>query len=400
MGHLLIVQHGDYGAAFHRMEQGLPETYRDQQASVDVMRDIAGSERVTTLAICDRQHEEELLPNLWSIGITRDQAYSVRHVWGLLNRLAPSKIILRTPHRYAMLWARWSGLPTLPIFANTFTSTTLRHRQENFLTRWLVSGANMPCVANHSLNASVSLQEHLGLAPERIVPWDRSTLNADSHPKPAAPDDRPFRVFYAGPISEAKGVGDLLEAAALLAREARPLHVDFAGAGDLSSWRRRAADLGVGNWTRFLGSLANAEVRQCMREADAVVVPSRHTYAEGLPNTLCEALASRTPVVVSDHPSFASRLRHNKDCLIFCAAAPQSLAAELANLRDKADLQIALSHNAPEALRRLPFGINWFTLIRTFVKDPHDATGWVARNSLAALQASQAAAAGMPEAGC
>jgi glycosyltransferase involved in cell wall biosynthesis len=44
-----------------------------------------------------------------------------------------------------------------------------------------------------------------------------------------------------------------------------------------------------------LGVIAAEPVLDEMRNSDAVVVPSRHDYSEGLPNTIFEALASRSP---------------------------------------------------------------------------------------------------------
>jgi glycosyltransferase involved in cell wall biosynthesis len=116
-------------------------------------------------------------------------------------------------------------------------------------------------------------------------------------------------------------------------------------------------------------------------------VPSRHDYAEGLPNTLCEALASRTPVVFSDHPAFASRLQADRDGVIFRAGDPAALAQAVQRLRATPDLQRRLSESAPEALASLRFGMDWGALIRQYLDDPTDKTDWVAQNSLPRLLA-------------
>lgn len=394
MTHLLLFQYGDYGATWRRLAEGLPETYRDQRDSVAFVAALAGRFRVTTLSICDRPHREELMPGLWSVGITPEAAYRPRRVLPLLAGLAPDRMILRTPHRYAMLWARARGVPLLPVFADLFGTASLRQRIENRLTRWGVSGPNVVCVSNHSLNASRSMLTALGLPPERIVPWDQPALPADPDPKPLIPADRPPRAFYAGLVSESKGIGDCLRAAALLQAEGGQnggLQIDFAGVGDLDGFRRQAAALGLQDRIRFLGNLPNDEVRSRMRAADLVLVPSRHDYAEGLPNTLVEALASRTPVVVSDHPAFASRLRKDHDCLMFPAADPAALAAEIRRLTRDPALQLRLSTHAPDTLRDLRFGLDWFSLMQNYVDDPKSATGWVARNSLKTLLAARGA---------
>ena len=386
MKRLLIFQYGDYGTAWRRRSECLPETYRDQNASVDLVAKLSARFHVTTLSVCDRPHREEVAPGLWSIGIDMASAYSARRILPLLTELAPDRMIVRMPHRYALLWARWRGVPTLPVFADIFGAATLRQRIENKLLRWALTGPNVPCVGNHSLNASLSIQTVLGLAPDRIVPWDRPALKPDPQAKSAASSDCLFRAFYAGLVVEEKGIGDCLEASALLAARNLRLEIDFAGSGDLQAWAARAMALGIADRIRFLGNLPNEEVRARMRGADLVLVPSRHEYAEGLPNTLCEALAARTPVVISDHPAFASRLQKDRDCLMFRAADPEHLAAEIARLMQDERLQISLSERAPVALASLSYGWSWFSLIEQYVDDPADASGWVVEHCMERLR--------------
>lgn len=72
----------------------------------------------------------------------------------------------------------------------------------------------------------------------------------------------------------------------------------LAGAGDRESdYRALAARLGVADRVRFLGPVANADLPQLYRAADAIVMPS---VSEGLANAWVEALACGTPIVISD----------------------------------------------------------------------------------------------------
>lgn len=371
--HLLILQYGDYGAAFRRLEQGLPETYRDQKASVDLVASLAqsGRFRVTTLAICDRPHDEILAPGLRSIGIAKATAYSARRLLPLLRRLDPDRLILRSPHLATAIWARLRGLPTLPTFADLFTPGPLRQRLKTRALAWALSGPNVTCVANHSRNATASLHLVLGLAPSRTLAWDHPALPAD--PMPKAPASRPFRVFYAGVIRPEKGVEDILSAARLLP----DLGFDLAGqpaTGPLSHWQDRAPPN-----VRFLGPLPHAEIQTRMRQADLILVPSHHSYPEGLPNTIYEALAARTPLAISDHPAFAGRLRPDRDALIFPAADPAALAATIERLRSDPALQSRLSEAAPQALNALRHGALWSQIVTEWVNDPRNRTGWLAR---------------------
>jgi glycosyltransferase involved in cell wall biosynthesis len=148
-------------------------------------------------------------------------------------------------------------------------------------------------------------------------------------------------------------------------------------------WRRRAEELGVGDSVRFLGVIPNAAVRERMIKNDLVIVPSRHEYAEGLPNTIYEGLASRTPLIISDHPAFAKRLHDGDDCLVFRAGDASSLADRIAIALSDAALYARLSEQSATAHASLYVGLNWVDLISIFLNDPRNRTGWVEANSLA-----------------
>jgi glycosyltransferase involved in cell wall biosynthesis len=201
-----------------------------------------------------------------------------------------------------------------------------------------------------------------------------------------------INAFFAGALSEDKGVGDCLEAVQLLKTRNIRLGFRFAGAGDTAAWQARAQALGIGDQVAFLGIIANEAVRAEMRHSDLVIIPSRHSYAEGLPNTLIEGLTSRTPVICSDHPAFADRLRNGVDVLMFQGASAPALADAVQRLSLDAGLYTTLSANAAAAYKGLFFGTDWAELIRLFLNDPQNRTGWVKDRSLKALLQARAAA--------
>ena len=379
---LLFFQYGDFGAAFRRFQAGEPETYRDQRRSVDYVAGLAPDRTVTVVSICNRPHREDLAPGLISVGISRAEAFSRAPLVRLLEQLDPEMIITRTPNRLLLIWATRRGIPTLPAFADTFANNRIRRAFHNLQLRLALRSPAIPCVANHSLNASLSVVRTLGYPAAKVVPWDWSRLTPRSTAK-SWPGQRPWRAFYAGPLSEDKGVGDCLDALQLLKDRGTPLALDCAGAGDVAAWTARAAARGIADEARFLGMIPNTEVRQRMIDADLVLVPSRHGYSEGLPNTIYEALAARTPLLVSDHPAFTGRLQPDRDGLIFRASDPASLAAAVERLMAGSDMYERLSHEAGTAQDRLYIGMEWTRLIETFLSDPGNTTGWVAENSLA-----------------
>ncbi|MFZ3585094.1 glycosyltransferase family 4 protein, partial [Loktanella sp. DJP18] len=161
-----------------------------------------------------------------------------------------------------------------------------------------------------------------------------------------------------------------------------PASLSIAGPGDQGHWRARAAEMGVGNSIGFLGLIPNAQVRREMWHHDIVVVPSRHDYPEGLPNTICEALASRSPLIISDHPAFSGRLESRRDCLIYRAARPDALARSIKSLIDDPVLYRTLSENSERAHDSLYVGLEWSLLVDKFLNDPDNLSGWVAAHCL------------------
>jgi glycosyltransferase involved in cell wall biosynthesis len=86
-----------------------------------------------------------------------------------------------------------------------------------------------------------------------------------------------------------------------------------------------------------------------MRESALVVVPSRHEYTEGLPFVIQEALALRTPVVMSDHPVFMKYFREGEGVRFFKGADPSSLANVIADTLASPQAYEKLSQRTAEA---------------------------------------------------
>jgi glycosyltransferase involved in cell wall biosynthesis len=380
---VLFLQYGDYAEVYRRFQAGEPETYRDQCHTVNFVASLALEHDVITVAACDRPHEEQLTPSLRSIGILPEQLWVRKWLWPLLDRIAPDVLILRTPNLQALEWAAKNRIPTLPVFADFFGGDGVRYQWGKWRLSRALRRCIRPCVANHSLAASQSLRS-LGLSPKEIVPWELQRLQPLSEAKMLPSTDRPFRLFFAGMLIESKGVGDCIKAVAILKSSGQQIELTLAGPGDTTHWAERAQKLGVEEQVHLAGLIPSDQVLTMMREHDAVVVPSRYDYAEGLPNTIFEALASRSPLIVSDHPAFAQRLQPGKAVMQFLAARPESLAKQIKCLIQDPNLYARLSQESPSALESLYVGIEWTKLIALFLEDPENSRGWVQDYSLAA----------------
>lgn len=101
---------------------------------------------------------------------------------------------------------------------------------------------------------------------------------------------RPLRVLFLGQVSLRKGIGVVLEAAALLAGE----HVEFWVVGATHGELPGAAQNSVR--VRWFGSVTRGEVGRFYGEADVFLFP---THSDGFGLTQLEALAHGLPVIAS-----------------------------------------------------------------------------------------------------
>jgi glycosyltransferase involved in cell wall biosynthesis len=381
---LLFFQYGDYADAYFRLKNGGTETYRDQRSSVDFVASLRKTYSTTTISIGSPEHDISLELNLRSIGLPLP--YDRKRLLGILHQLKPDLVVCRTPNYDVIKWAADTDTMTLLSFADFFSNKRPRALVHNLCLRATLTRKTFPCIANHNLNASLSISKALFFPRSRVVPWDLDRLPVSDKIKKKVGDSSKLRGFYAGAISEDKGVGDCLEAVASLLSHGINIDFDFAGPGNLEIWRNRAEALGLKDKAHFLGIISNGEVREQMRSSDFVVVPSRHRYAEGLPNTLCEALAVRTPLIASDHPAFAGRLQDGKSYLVFKAGDPVSLSRQIVRLASDPDLYEILSRNSAAAHDSLYIGMKWSDLVEAFLSDPDNKSNWVEGNSLARLE--------------
>lgn len=387
MKSILFVQNGDYAEAYRRFAQGGLETYRDQKSSVDFVARLAPASRVTTFAFGADSAMVELASGLWAMGGTYKH-FRRKEISALLDETEATHLVLRTPHIGFLQAAKRRDISVLPSFADTFTRTGIRNRFRNWKLARALRDCQPPCISNHSLSASRSVVDVLGFPPKLVVPMDRDKLSVAGDAKSAVADPERPTAFFAGALTEDKGVGDCLRAVAALRARGITLAMSFAGPGEALPWQTLADQLGITDQISFPGMLPNAQIRAEMRQHDFVIVPSRHSYAEGLPNTLCEGLVSRSVVVASDHPAFSDRLVPNQDCLIFSAADPDSLASCLERATLQPSLYRTLSENAPNAHDRLYVGMEWTALVTAYLDDPSNRNGWVELNSLETIDGS------------
>lgn len=384
MKRLMILQHGDYAEAYERFRAGGEETYRNQRFTVGFVASLAAEVAVTVVALGQQRYHVELDPGLRAMGIPYGD---LRQGWAgaVFDTVRPDLLVTRTPRIDILNEARRRGIRVLPCFADIFAGGGPRTRLGNFRLGRALRRDNIPCVGNHGPNSARSIVAHLGIPRDRVVPWDWGRIKVAGPAKTGMADPARPTAFFAGIVAAEKGVGDCLMAIRALRARGRALSMSFAGPGDTDLWTAEAERIGVADAAHFLGVISSERVLEEMRRHDIVVVPTRHSYPEGMPKTINEGLASRSALVISDHPAFVGRLKEDAECLVFRAGDPGSLADRIARLCEDREMYRTLSENAEQALSGLYVGIRWDRLIRAFIDDPENRTGWVARNSLEAL---------------
>jgi glycosyltransferase involved in cell wall biosynthesis len=106
---------------------------------------------------------------------------------------------------------------------------------------------------------------------------------------------RPLCVLFVGRLVPFKGVGMLLEAAALLTRGGQAIEVTVVGSGPMEpAWREQADALGIGPRVHFTGALPAEQVAAEMAHCHVFCLPS---VRESGGAVLLEAMACARPVI-------------------------------------------------------------------------------------------------------
>ena len=151
-------------------------------------------------------------------------------------------------------------------------------------------------------------------------------------------------LVFLGTLSRNKGVD-------IAVRTARELHVPLTIAGEVRDDNKPFLDAEVfpyiGDHIRFIGEVAHAEKARLLREADALLFPSRWNEAFGL--VMVEALACGTPVVALRNGAVPEVLEDGATGLIaqnedsFAEAAQNIISISRAACRREAERRFDLS---------------------------------------------------------
>ena len=274
-----------------------------------------------------------------------------------------------------------SGKRVFAGLANSYNERGLKQILRRKRIARLLNNNAIRMITNHCVPSTEHLAE-IGVARHKLVPWDipHRFRPADHSPKDLAVKDC-YEVAYAGSIAELKGVSDLIRAIALLKGQGLSINVSFAGLGDIDEMQALADSLAIGDRVTFRGIIGNEDVFNMFRYADIVAVPSRTAYPEGFPLTMFEALASRSPIVCTDHPMFRHVLVDGENCAAFESGAIEDFAEAIKRILSSPTLYRQLSESAQKTWTALQGAADWRTLITTLIIEG-EQSAWLANFKL------------------
>ena len=383
---LLIVQYaGDYREAFYNLAEGRGETYYAQQYSVDaVSKATAQVNEVATLSFLSNDRYDEVLPNgVRAIGAGFHHKVNSQTILEIVKAQKPTHIVMRTPDRAVLQWAIKNQVQVMATLADSFSTPSIRDRVRHYFLANLLNHPQVSWIGNHGVTASQSLQS-IGVNPNKIIPWDwPHAVTPDLYSQKALRQHSDqWNILYAGHLSESKGVGDVLEAIALLKARQFPVQLKIAGKGDVVAFQAKVRQLQIEDCVEFLGMVKNTDVIRLMRAADLVVVPSRHEYPEGFPMTIYESLCSRTPIVASDHPMFVRQLCHEHNAMIFPAGQAGACASQIETILTNPALYEKISHATHATWKALQVPVKWGDMLTSWLQNSPQDREWLFQQRL------------------
>jgi len=146
---------------------------------------------------------------------------------------------------------------------------------------------------------------------------------------------KPVVIGYCGRLREVKGVHVLIEAISKVRQRRPELAIQLSIAGDGTSknaLQAQAESQGIADVIEWLGLIEDTHAY--LRSIDVYIQPS---FAEGLPNSVMEAMSEQLPVIVTDIGGNNDLIEHKKTGLLFPAGDSDALADCIFNMVDEVD---------------------------------------------------------------
>ena len=375
---------GDFADVVRRHDEGAPQVYGTHDEVARLIHDLLErSVELTVHSFCSPSKKvEQPLPGVTVKSLGAKRYDDDRMLVKAVAEDRSEALIPHFPNVRLLNAVTASGRTSAAFMATSFYRQGPRSWLRRRRTIAALNRGKFELISNHCVPSTEHLAG-LGVARSRLIPWDvpHPFSPRDTSPKTEPPRSA-LEVFYAGSISEEKGVGDVVRAIPTIAADVR---FTFAGNGELDAMRGLAKSLGVEARANFIGGIPNPEVFKRFEEADVLIVPSRSEFQEGFPLTLFEAVASHTPIICSDHPIFKRAMTDGVNAILFRAGDSSDLARAVDRLASDPDLYLRLSRTADETWESLRGPADWRRLIVEWVTEGPDSP-WIQDHMLHRLR--------------
>jgi glycosyltransferase involved in cell wall biosynthesis len=377
---IAVVQHGDYRAATELIASGQAEPYYGMRNTLTALEHLVEGKAHCIVSLDAPRYREERGQAIW-LGIPSPKAPDIiprtlttlswrAEIVKALRAFQPTHLLLRNGNPVicsAVLdYCHQNDISVLVLLTNIVERWSGWHNRF-FFDRFirLLNEPNVFLTGNHKAIAARSLIRH-GVNPDKVLAWDFPvTRHPRSYGVKSLPDHPPLRIVYASAMLKSKGLSDLIEAVLLLREEGLGVEVTAFGDGEDLRFFKLVAP---GDIVQFAGRVGNDEIFAAMQRAAVVCVPSRHEFPEAMPLVLTEALASRTPVVVSDHPVMIEGLVNGEGVRIAKSRDPRSFAAAIGKILTDKEEYCRLSESTLQAFERLECKTEFGDVLQTWAR--------------------------------
>ena len=290
-------------------------------------------------------HDEEhrgVFIHRWVKTVSGGPLFALSFLTGIIKALRRLRAEVDVIHTHQALWEAVAtglarpllrGTPTLvqPASAGYYGEAQELRRTRGWRT---LKRAILGNTGFAAISAEIEREwRALGVSPNRIVRTASGVDAEEFRPGPSAVEDRLLprpRVLFTGRLHPQKNIPLLLESWSKLAPE-RPGSLILVGPGDdRQRLETLAASLGIANRVQFTGGVDNPA--EYLRAADVFVLPS---VAEGMSNSLLEAMATALPCAVSGIGGNTDLIEDGTNGRLVTDATPHAWIRTLAELLDQ-----------------------------------------------------------------
>lgn len=160
---------------------------------------------------------------------------------------------------------------------------------------------------------------------------------------------QPGLISFLGRLSDAKGVFELLDAFAAVARVHPQAHLHLAGQGDDDAVREQARHLGIVDQVTLLGWIDGLAKEHLLAASSIFVLPS---HVEGMPVCVLEAMSHGVPVIVTAVGGVPDLVDDGVEGLIVRAGDVAGIASALLAMLDDPERARRMGENGKARIAR------------------------------------------------